>query len=146
MTNPQVDAGREMDAAIAEEVFGRVVVIAPVGDGLTRTREVWGETMEEASAKLREAYSEHEGLREPYFDGPNYSTLIGAAWEVVEKMNELGFYVTVARTTDGRAFCRLMESNNWVGDGIRAGPATAPLAICRCALKAVRADTEGADG
>lgn len=68
---------------------------------------------------------------------PDYSTSIAAAWEVVEKMREMGFtimlndYITTKR-------------NSWMAEfvkhptfGVIHDAATAPLAICLAALKAV---------
>jgi hypothetical protein len=104
--------GREMDALIAEKIFGYnrvyynekiVANLYPTGAGCF----VEGEA--------------HE-----------YSTDISAAWEVVEKLHELGYFLGLYR--DGFKKC-IWEID--IGADIELTDNTAPLAICRAALLAV---------
>lgn len=73
---------------------------------------------------------------------PAYSTEISAAWQVVEKLDALGFYVTVDRLGHDPRFWRA-ETHTWDADeGGRVGDnwhdaETAPHAICLAALAAV---------
>ena len=82
---------------------------------------------------------------------PNYSTDIAAAWLVVEKMSELGWYFNIATTDpydvtfsvdvrDERhgTWDEDGQEDGWITHDVRAN--TAPLAICRAALKAVEND------
>lgn len=59
---------------------------------------------------------------------PNCCNDIVDAWEVVETVPK---YFEVAKTADGRYFCKIMP------DRIEVEASTAPRAICLAALKAV---------
>lgn len=117
----KMEAGRDMDALIAERVMGYTV---------TRVNG--------------EPYTEWHGHKaEPYHLGA-YSTDIAAAWQVVEKMRE-GFkfccldlhsdlhYSYTFSLTHYRAEDMHEQEHN--PDFVAHAP-TAPLAICRAALKA----------
>lgn len=105
MSEPELEAGREMDELIAVRVMGLVT----------------------ASPAPYWTYSRN-GIQEPI---PAYSTDIAAAWEVVEKMTPgPGFYVTRA---GGHGFWKaIFEDDDNEG---KAYSLTAPLAICRAALR-----------
>jgi hypothetical protein len=122
-------AGRELDALVAEKVFG-CNVKWPMGEGgrgycdckpkRTRYYKTWphGITTE-------------EGCNYPELH--EYSESIAATWEVVEKFLSDGhdFTLDSGRNRDtGEIFhaCRLDDVN------LTYAP-TAPLAICRAALK-----------
>lgn len=126
--------GPELDAAVAEEVIGRVVVIAPVGDGLSRTYEAWGDTMEEASNKLREMYADHKGLREPYFCGPEYSTDVAAAFSVWQQFRYVAAGGPQSEGEEDEYWVHIFTDEHFA----YAVAPTLPEAICRAALKAVR--------
>jgi hypothetical protein len=81
----------------------------------------------------------------------HYSTDISAAWEVLEKLFERGWYaeiITDAKTTEIDFEIAIRDRNNgtwtldtgvedgWITDGWVVA-STAPLAICRAALLAV---------
>lgn len=71
----------------------------------------------------------------PFAPVPHYSTDIAAAWEVVERLRaDHGDYSVIvcwAHETQ-QWVCSDFDSMTWEGAG-----ETAPLAICRAALKAV---------
>ena len=95
----EMEAGREMDAAVHREIFNK---------------------------------SCHSLDREILL--PHYSTDIAAAWLVVEKM-KVRFSLTSLKTfKDGKWLCRTGDVMNV----ITLIAETAPLAICRTALIAVR--------
>jgi hypothetical protein len=114
-------AGRELDAVVAEAVMGWTI---------TNRRDSWGNRIVEGP-----------------FDGcdcgshcvadtiPEYSTSIGAAWEVVGKLDLLG-----SRGPLG-GLALLKSGDLWeLQDEAHityTQAETAPLAICRAALKAV---------
>lgn len=134
-----MEAGRELDALVAERVIGaKWYAFTDPGDtGTSRILRLDSD----ARGSLRRGLIVPAQMDEPIdsfygYDGlPRYSTDIGAAWEVAEKM-----------VSDGHVF--IVK-----GDGLRTGdfsprwtvlcdnlPRTdadsAPLAICRAALKA----------
>ena len=125
-----MEAGRELDTLVAEEVMGWEAT----ADGLywdarqKRTRLVLGS----AIAKKREEM----GIE----NGPGFvfapSTDIAAAWEVVEKADLWSLYGSIG---DGpyRA-CIQFEDR----EGLMTAD-TAPLAICLAALKAVSQEGQG---
>ncbi len=134
----QVEAGREMDALVAEQVMGwewddfdgdRCLIGPDVKiNGLTWIPIYW--------PNRDQQYAGEASL-------PEYSKKIAHAWEVVEKMNEhfkdeakpagmlwLNF-CEIARVSGGR-FWRAkfgVHPNQYIGVAD-----TAPLAICRAAL------------
>jgi pentatricopeptide repeat protein len=73
-----------------------------------------------------------------------YSEYIEKAWRVVEKMRERGLYITVVSQKDDYLVTvseYLSQPSSYVHRfGVRAD--TAPLAICKAALKAVENDHE----
>ena len=125
-----MEAGRELDALVAEKVMGWEAT----ADGLywdarqKRTRLVLGS----AIAKKREEM----GIE----NGPGFvfapSTDIATAWEVVEKADLWSLYGSIG---DGpyRA-CIQFEDR----EGLMTAD-TAPLAICLAALKAVSQEGQG---
>lgn len=66
-------------------------------------------------------------------EAPHYSTDIAAAWQVVERMKPLGIWLVDLQDYYKAAF--LNSDDDVVGGEVSAE--TAPLAICRAALKAV---------
>jgi hypothetical protein len=105
-------AGREMDALIAKNIFEWTIV--------KTKRNNWFELQ--------------SGLWKPddgATDFPHYSTDIAAAWQVIEKMRGEESGMRVYR----------IESMSYWQFGFRGAPwaeaDTAPLAICRAALKTV---------
>lgn len=112
-----MNAGRELDALIAEKVMGLHVEWR---DG----RPLWvGKDLPGTPLVLDGGLFGHTI--------PNYSTDIARAWEVVEKFNDCRLH----RDPKDRMWICAMNSysaHQPVGEAI-----TAPLAICLAALKAV---------
>ena len=152
-------AGRDLDALVAEKVMGWVRTpseerarAARLGGRLMVFRDEWlavGLCTEPADRERAEAgvaaVYRAAGLEPPrivwmlprWADAvPAYSTEIAAAWQVVEKMMERGWYLFLDTAGfDGeewRAQFRDPESRFARGEA-----ATAPLAICRAALAAL---------
>lgn len=106
----EMQAGPELDALVAERVMG------------------WWATKDECSPTGTWPY---RPISDPELYGsfcPSRS--IAAAWEVVEK---LGPYFSVEQYPGGRAWAAHFKTSYGTG----AYAPTAPLAICRAALKAV---------
>lgn len=114
-----MDAGRELDALIAIQVFRYTLDYE------------FAETLGAPCVRdLRDQYDEWGML-------PHYSTDMADAWLVVERMREaydtgliLKLYPKGFRHTITAVF-QSRENNQW-----QAGASTAPLAICRAALAA----------
>ena len=111
-----MDAGRELDVLVAEKVMGWI----ERNDGIGWLKDVGGGEFEIAS----------------YYFVPSID--IARAFEVVERMRGLGYDMTIE--TDNRRekqwWCAFYEVNAeeilWFADA-----ETAPLAICKAALKAL---------
>ena len=124
MNIDELEAGRELDALVAERVL---------------ELPVW----RSADDKPGEDYDWLDPIEYPCIlvsdyttrDVPYYSRLIGNAWEVVKKLitasHSFEFYL--AQQTDGWDVSFQHPGNR----GGQAHGNTAPLAICRAALKAV---------
>lgn len=118
-----MEAGRELDALIAEKVMGYPAfaekVVTKLGDHLVISDHC-------AICGRKDGTSECL---------PHYSTDIAAAWEVVEKLR-----LSVLQFEDGWFADPRLESYRehfWGALGADDFSATAPLAICRAALEAV---------
>lgn len=116
-----IPAGRELDALICHEIFGHVV--APDPDAFVTPLARHGEPMIWSA----------DGL----LPVPPYSTDIAAAWLVVEKLQEQGVRVDILSDWHGHRTCRVARKSEILYDALDWS-ATAPLAICRAALRAVR--------
>jgi hypothetical protein len=108
---------QELDRAVAEEVMGCRVQVS-------------------ANGKLSELGGGEERV---YKDAqiPRFSTDIAAAWQVVEKMREYGWSVTIGQHIDLSWRCKFTNDEILIEVIARAN--TAPRAICETALEAVRA-------
>lgn len=119
-------AGRELDALVAERAMGwtKVKVQTESEFGGASTFVLYGTSP----------------INQPWKRVPAYSTDIAATWEIAEKLGPMWLYKTTAGKPSAAAgqlyACSLGSSvleREWsYGD-------TAPLAICRAALKAVGA-------
>lgn len=107
-----LEAGRELDALVAEKVMGWTVALEDRGPC-----RVW---------------RPHENSAERSQPIPPYSTSIEAAWEVVEKMRQREFGFSL---NDAWIAWFLAAPNEYQADAD-----TAPHAICLAALKAVGVD------
>lgn len=129
----EMNAGRQLDALIAEKVMGWKWADA----------KYYGWKQFSNYPPEIESVSTTKLLVPP--DGPDrlipgYSTEIAAAWEVVEKVRALpeaqGWGVMVGALPSGTFQCWL-KYRDCENTDINERAATAPLAICLAALKAV---------
>lgn len=110
-----MDAGRELDALVAENVMGLPVCDKP------------------RAAELPERcnlFTVREHLAPDDLMMPAYTTSIEAAWQVITKADECELWNHTGKVWG----CRLSFGDR---DGVAVKCATAPLAICRAALAAV---------
>ena len=121
----KMEAGREMDVLIAENVMGYSKMLAPTSFRLNNYLVDAGELV----------YVAPNGDTFATFDIPSYSSDISAAWEVVEKMR-IAIVPLVgggwAAEPDSDFDLELSWFERPVCDWATAP--TAPLAICRAAL------------
>jgi hypothetical protein len=122
-----MNAGREMDALVAEKVMGwtRVVGQNELGEEYTEIRDAQGETMGWAWGEPELA--EVDAV-------PRYSTDIAEAWRALEK---LGGTFDLAYLADVSLWQACFSDTDPIGEAMAD---TAPLAICLAALKAVGAE------
>jgi hypothetical protein len=129
-------AGREMDALIAENLFGWhwVTGILAFGQPSLISPELYGKQKDHLIDTT---------LRRDNGTFPHYSTDIAAAWEVVEKMrdpsdDEPDFWViTDAGKNHGWVVSSYWAHHDGNIDNFHVQAETAPLAICRASLLAV---------
>ncbi|SDY98057.1 BC1872 family protein [Hymenobacter psychrophilus] len=114
----QMPAGREMDGLIAHMVIG------------AQTQVI------ESDWRYDSQHMERRPDR-PWEHMPYYSTEIGAAWDVVERLDKTAQLCDVTRINGGATYLHHCEVWNTSGEPYhRATADTAPLAICRAALLA----------
>jgi len=115
MNIDEMQAGRELDALIAETVME----MQRVEEG-----NIYFWPSPEMVARLLELHP--DVLAVDYFPAPHYSTDIAAAWQIVEKLGmQCGFSIY-----DREPFAAHKR--------VSTVASTVPLAICRAALKAIR--------
>ena len=129
MSAVEMEAGREMDAVIAERVIGLPAV---AWNAATPCPEC-GECMRYCGE--RSWCSPCSEWR--YSAYREYSADFSAAWDVAEFMREHGFDVTVLTFAKGGAACEIARPE-WRGSEYHEAEDIA-LAICRAALAAVEA-------
>ena len=135
MSIDDMPAGRELDALVAEKVMGWQDA---------RAFFPWPE-----SGVMLDNYAmmpPHGGAIRDIAHVPRYSTDIAAAWEVFQKVTDLGYIPAIAQCTSGWACDFWTEEAadetgrvDYIHKFREYGQASAPLAICRAALKAVDA-------
>jgi hypothetical protein len=136
-----MQAGRELDEVIALDVMGweHRTESWYDGEGVEGSRFI-GPNGEERTAFGHYNYDLEE------LDLPRYSTDIAAAWEVVERMNNKGWFSDLSiRQSDSigeRYMCAFASSAQYEpwNPASMAGytwAGTMPLAICKAALRAV---------
>jgi hypothetical protein len=110
-----MNAGRELDALVAEKVMGWTDIHpCPEDDMREYGEDLWG----------RQPGSAHNQQNVPY-----YSTDIAAAWRIFEKMH--GHVERRGHPVPGEEWLAQM----WFGgQGANAYASTAPLALCLAAL------------
>ena len=133
--------GRDLDAAVAEKVMGWCVVQAGEEEWLEKAEEngatypIWHWWPEGGTGLYRTDDLNHEVWSPAY--------CIAAAWEVLEKIRiDRDRIVKVEASRDGSYTCAIgtRYRTNWM-EGVRAMAETAPLAICRAALRCVGKET-----
>ena len=126
MTIDEMPAGREITALIAEKVMSLGREIRLRGETSTVTiysDNPWWQDGAQTQADV------------VMYGGPKpYSTDIAAAWEVTEKMRAANWHIELSTCAEmkGPWYCHFQEATL-----AYAYASTAPLAICRAALKAV---------
>jgi hypothetical protein len=142
----ELQAGPELDRLVAEEVMGWTIYDDGGephrwlgGDGL-----LTGWALDEWSDGYFDEYSPHYAGDAPALFTPHGvfrpSVDIAAAWLVFERMTELIFCSSVGN--NGNKHAAHIDCRFWNEADGRRGISiarTAPLAICRAALKAIRA-------
>ena len=119
MNIDKLEAGHELDRLIAEKVMGwRKVFDEDQGDGM------WILWVQQDG---QEIYDQQL---------PKFSADIAAAWEVVEKLSQGESMVTVRTDRTALRWICIAETSTRT---FSANESTAPLAICRAALKVVGA-------
>lgn len=125
----QMEAGREIDALVAELVMG-----------WTKVRKA--STWESAAMIYSGTFVYTIGVTPDQKTNdviPYHSTDIAAAWQVVEKMRLVGVSMWIGPHLDNEWAVQIKPSINNYHEFVRAD--TAPLAICRAALLAVMEST-----
>lgn len=119
MNIDKMEAGRELDALIAEKVMG----------------------LERCGCKCGLFLNEYH---EPFLE-PHYSTDIAAAWEVVEKLNSMGLgwfsLEQFGEKGQGQWRALIWTGGEEIDNCFFADARTVPLAICRVAYKIVQQHT-----
>ena len=125
------EAGRALDALVAEKVMGLVPYHCEVGERM-KYGGVWaGDPYHPNGPQGYDGFDNGMDL----VAAPDYSTYLEAAWPLVEK-----FSMAVMPVVGGR-WCAIPGTYHEEGDWFEEQPTiyadTAPLAICLAALKAV---------
>ena len=132
-----MQAGRELDALVAEKVMGLCPHKLKRDVAQTEFGDIFGYVCTHCGERFY-GLSFHEGYSHPAL--LHYSTNISDAWQVVEKMLDMDNDIFIENWRDGEWCCFTMPclSTIWP-EGGRPGECadTAPLAICLAALKAV---------
>jgi hypothetical protein len=137
MNYDTMEAGREMDALVAK-LMGWMYF-----HKIHYCEDSWYEWCEychagnENSGKPLNRSGDDEKIAGECDTPPPYSTSISAAWEVVEKTWELGFYGEIGQQDIKGTWQTIFISKEDRGMYHGALAPTAPLAICRAALKSV---------
>lgn len=121
-----MEAGREMDALVAEKVM-KLSVDRVWYDGPYPNRKGVGE--------FTPMYGRRQESGFPAHDVPNYSTDIAAAWQVVEKLTDTGEFCLITCTDKPiKWICELMDDDPDERTE-RDRCDSVCLAICRAALR-----------
>lgn len=137
----ELPAGRELDALVAEHVFGTAILTREAMEAEAVrvwveqpqcTKFFWGFT----------AWRGDDGTIQCAQDFEPYSTDIAAAWDVVEKLGRDGFTCDIQWKGAGRNYEFTAEASfdKWTPPQSGHAVGSAPLAICRAALKTVRGE------
>lgn len=126
----QMEAGKELDALIAEQVFRMVWCRLNRSDTTAILR--WPDS-------TRNYWPSQPTDRRILLSADSYSTDIEDTWKVTRKLNADGFLFELFTQPDGDSAARFFRERNrkdMPKHGWWATASTAPLAICRAALKA----------
>jgi hypothetical protein len=129
-----MEAGRELDALVAEKVMGHIPMTVRQACGISLADREDDEVVIGIAPGVPPTYAYLNDL-------PRYSTDIAAAWEVVARIIVLGFRHPLVRYDNDRPEGR----ERWTAaiikpdgkGGARGDAFTAPHAICLAALNAV---------
>lgn len=111
----EMPAGREMDKAISQHVFGNTEFCCKDYD------------------------DDYHAIKEPngcfvnYELVPRYSTDMAAAWKIVEKFNKESWWIVI-EVFDDATWCKIFAHNKSTNVAVTDNNQM-PLAISRCALK-----------
>lgn len=119
-----MDAGRDMDAAVATEVFRRAVRQITREDGYWIAPDVY--------------IFESDALGTSLLPLPGYSTNVGAAWEVIDFVIAKGYEWHIAGPLGSSAPGWEATVNESEGLVAKECGETVALAICRAALSTIR--------
>jgi len=127
-----VNPGRELDALVAEKIFGMTFDVGngpcPMTQFVHYVEQQFDVAKTNSGVELHTLLLKKEKL---LMQIPHYSTDISAAWEVVEKTKLLENYAMGIFQGEWT----IAEEFSCVVQGIIAQAATAPYAICLAALK-----------
>lgn len=125
-----MQAGRELDALVSAHVFGLPVL------SMDEQMQKWGGAIPNAvNCRVKNSPGEREWDFETC---AHYSTDMNAAWQVVEKMREQGFYYVLTTDDDEKqheCFFALPDTHMDEVQTVMAEQAS--HAICLAALKAM---------
>ena len=133
-----MNAGRELDALVAEKVMEQSVTWFGLGEDKSL---MFSDTIDRNEERRRrgEMLWGYPGGG----DVPEYSTNMTAAWEVVDRMRADAWFVDLedsSSLTYGPWWCQFARSR-YTAKGESTGQ-TAPHAICLAALKALGVEVE----
>lgn len=133
MDYDKLEAGRELDALVAKKVM-----------------EWCQEYAYDLDGNMEPMWKEPEYLVPPNSDEakktPRFSTDIAAAWKVIITLYSKRWFADIDNLeVDGKLMwgCLLWTGDGRAADSVYSDADTAPLAICRAALKAVAASSGG---
>lgn len=132
---------RDLDRRVAEEVMGTPEYEVVI-EGCSRAGPYGSyEDAEKAIPALRKRYS--VGKNPIVYSGPDYSTSISDAWEVVNKMRERGYQceISISQKVDSYNGNTVAFSNGIVFAEEEAPTVTE--SICLAALAVLKAGKEG---
>lgn len=134
--------GRELDALVAEKVMGEkptLIPIATMDNGLSAAVVCSDDGPFYNESQVKEWIKTAPGYELKYWKRYKpYSTDISKAWEVVTRLNALGFKIKLEAYSTGIEFyVEVYKGEDKVATLDPSQSESAPHAICLAALKAV---------
>lgn len=126
--------GRDLDKLIAEKVMGWTEI--------EEVKHLHLSVPQIVGIKPNELPSPYTGHRQKY-SVPEFSTDIGAAWEVVNEMTNRNYFFLVSNSAISGGLIKLGENKIFASFGRKNEPVehtvgeSAPHAICLAALKSI---------